>query len=95
MVKLAVFPQRRPSVMAGQEQDGERDEDDQQDGESGADGADKVAERPHIIDQFRMLGCIAFDALAQKRDLIFDPLHLDGLILHLEVEFPIVGMDFG
>lgn len=73
------------SVVAGQEQGGKRDEDDQQNGEACANGADEVAERPYILDQFGMVRGVALDRLPQQRDLIFDPLHLDGLILHLEV----------
>src|SRR5580698_4067129 len=80
--------------MMAQQQHRKRDENDQQDGESRADGADEVAERLHVLNQLRMLGRIALYALAQERDLVFDAPHLNGLILHSEIEIAVAGLDF-
>src|SRR5271170_2083492 len=82
------------SVVARQEHDCKRDEDDQQNGEACADGADEIAERSYVLDKFGMVGGVALDGLPQKRDLVLDPLHLDGLILNLEMQFPMASLDF-
>ena len=86
--------ERNGLVMAGQKQNRERNKNDKQDGESCADDTDEVAEGSHVLDQSGMLGGIALYRLAQERELILDAPHIDRLVLHLEMEFAVAGLDF-
>src|SRR5262249_2400329 len=78
-----------------QEKNGKNDKDNQQDGKSCSEQANEIAQRMDIFDQLCMLSRSTFDALPQHRDLIFNTLYLDRMVLKLEVKFAVRGLHLG
>jgi hypothetical protein len=81
-------------VLMSEQQTRQNNHQDQQDGQTGANRADEIAQGFHIRHQFGMFRGAALGGLAKKHDLIFDPLHLDGLALYLQAELTVAGLDF-
>src|ERR1700748_3212123 len=78
-----------------QQQTRENDKHDKQDSYAGSDGADEVSQRLYIGNQFRMLRSSAFHSFSQAHNLLFHSLHPNGLVLHLEHHFTVIGLNLG